>query len=301
MIKDIAVIDIGTNSTRLLVGRVKNGKVKEKLRLTTITRIGEDFSKNNYIKGSALQRTLKTISYYLDRARECNVDKIYAFGTAAMREAGNSQEVLKEIEMRTGILPKVLSGEVEASTTFLGASSDFRQKQKTVIDIGGGSTELMVGKKRADKVISIPMGSVKVQEIHNLGDYVGKEHLENSINEVMNYFRASFKPSRFNSQIVISVGGTPTSLSAIIQGLEEYDRKKVHLSKISLKELKENLEILALKTRKEREKIPSMDPRRADVIVAGGVILFTLLTILGKNETYVSEHDILDGLLLRVY
>lgn len=296
-----AVIDIGTNSVRLLVGQRSDNRYLELHRETKITRLGENLESTGIIKNSSFERTLEVIRDYVQKAQKLGAEKIVAFGTAALREAKNGKEISEKLKKNSGISVQIISGEEEAALTFLGTSVDFNFEPRLVIDIGGGSTEVIAGSGSVDFMVSIEVGCVKVLEKYGIGDKTNEKDIETIKNDLKGILSKHLPPQAKSYDLVVALGGTATSLSAINQNLKVYNRKLVHLSKISIEELKSLTMHLAQMTLAERKRIPSLKSKRADVIVPGAIILLSLIELIGASHVTISEHDILDGLFIKSF
>ena len=300
----IAVVDIGTNSTRLLVCDVENQRVTAELdRLTTVTRLGAGVDADGRLAEDAMQRVFKTLEDYRVVIDRHDVDRSIAVLTSAVREAGNGREFAQRVGERFGLAPFVVSGDEEARLTFLGATSERDPADRTplaVIDIGGGSTEIVVGRGReATFHVSTRAGVVRQTERHLHDDPPTDAETERTRQDVQGILRDGVpEDERHAVEHAIGVAGTATSLAAIAQRLEPYDPDKVHGYRLTRDECSEILEHLASIPLAERRQVPGLDPARAPTIVAGVIILTEVLALFGLNEVEVSEHDILRGAAL---
>ncbi len=291
-----AVIDIGTNSTRLLAGRISDGFYDEILREVIITRLGQGIEKTGKISIEGAQRTAQTVNYYLEKVRGFQTDEVALFATAAVREAKNKDEIITFLHEQTGLDLEVLSGEEEAFYTFKGCAADF-EDPVTVFDVGGGSTEIACGKEEPEFRISIPVGCVKVKERYGLSLAAGKSDIERILEEVGSAY-ADVSKTVGSCGAAVFTGGTATTIAAINLGLEKYDRNAVHKSFVGAENLQKIAYDLALLSTDERAKYPVIEPMRRDVISAGALIILAIVKVFGFDGFYVSEHDILDGYLL---
>lgn len=293
-----ASIDIGTNTILLLIAEVKNRILKPIYEEETIVRLGEGLQQNGFISSKAMQRGLKTLKRYIYKCREKKADKIYAIGTSALREAKNSKVFLELVKEKLNLSIHIISGKKEAYLSFLSVSRDIKNPKKTlmVIDIGGGSTEFILG--RGDKIIdwvSLPIGSVRLTEnfIHSdpvmLEDY---EQMEYEINKMIKNI-----PQKPSPNIIVAVGGTATTLASVELGLKRFDIKKIHQFILDKDALKKQLELYSSLNLNGRRKIPGLSPSRADVILAGGMILYRAMEKLKCQSIMVSCHGIRYGVL----
>jgi exopolyphosphatase/guanosine-5'-triphosphate,3'-diphosphate pyrophosphatase len=296
-----AVIDQGTNSIRLLVGE-PDGRAGfgELARDMVITRLGEDVDRTGRLAAKALERADAELGIYARRARALHAHRIRFVATAAARDAANHDELERLVREHTGSTLEVISGEHEAALSFLGATRDLEAPAPyAVLDIGGGSTELVVGTDRPEAARSVQMGSVRLTERFVRHDPPAAEELESMrafvferLDEVAGDVPAA------SARTLVAVGGTATTLRAISLGLSWYDPEAIHRTRLSLTEASRVLGELAAATTPERAAIPLMAPGRADVIVAGALILEAVMRRFGFDEVLVSETDILDGLAL---
>ncbi len=285
-----AAIDIGTNSVRLLIGEITNdgNQVIPLFMDLRTTRLGEGMSKTGEVSVEAIKRTIDAINYLKTHIEKYEVNNIRAVATSAVREAKNTEQVVTAIQEETGIRVDVISGEEEAKLSYIGASSSIEtQKANVVVDIGGGSTEIIF--KDESKLItsSIKVGAVRcTEDSSNPSELYSK--LEDTLKEV----------KKLNGFNLIAVGGTATTLAAIKKKLTVYDPRLTHGTIVNINELTSIIFDLAGKSVAERKNIPGMQPERADIIVAGLMILWVIMTNLNCNEVIISEADILNGIIL---
>lgn len=297
-----AVIDIGTNSARLLIAR-KDGEWQDILRTVEITRLGEGVDRTRIIKSEAMERTLSVLSRFRELMDQHGVQKSRVVSTSAMRDAKNAGEFIGLVKERLGFNLEVISGDEEGRLTFAGAtgpgSSISREDVVLVVDVGGGSTEYIYGQAgQVSGATSIDIGSVRLTEYFIKHNPPNEDELERARARIRGLAEPVFKKiADENPSVLIAVAGTATQLSAVYFGVEPYDPQKIHGSKITLLELKDLTAQLASMTVDERRSLPGMHPKRADVIVAGALILDETMTELCFPEMAISERDILDGLL----
>jgi len=301
----LGVVDLGTNSIRLLVASVgpsEDQSLEEFARDMVITRIGEGVDRTGRIDPEALARTVDVLERYCRRARALHAERIRVSATAAVREASNRDELEASVRAHAGSELEVITGEREAALSFLGATHGLHaQAPFLVLDIGGGSTEFAVGTERPDASISTPMGSVRLTERLIPSDPPSEEELaamEKAVHGILDEVERSV-PVRM-ARTLVAVAGTPTTIQAISLGLPFYDPEAIHRSWLSVAEAERVLGELAKMTTAERSAIPVMAPGRADVIVAGAVILVEVMRRFGFEGALVSETDILDGLALEL-
>ncbi len=302
----VAAIDQGTNSIRLLVVEpaLRDGEDPTELaRDMVITRLGQGVDRTGRIDPEALQRTVEVLARFARRARALHAGRIRVAATSAVRDAENREEFATAVLDLTGSVLEVISGEREAGLSFLGGTHRLdpltAAPPYVVLDIGGGSTELVVGTEpgRAEHAISTRMGSVRLTERFVRHDPpLSNElaQLEIAVDEVLDDAEAHV-PVR-DARTLIAVAGTATTLQAIALGLDRYDPEAIHRTWLSLGAAERVLNDLIGMTTSERAALPIMAPGRGDVIVAGGLILTTVMRRFGFERALVSETDILDGL-----
>jgi exopolyphosphatase / guanosine-5'-triphosphate,3'-diphosphate pyrophosphatase len=301
----VGVVDLGTNSIRLLVasaGPSEGHGLEEFARDMVITRIGEGIDRTGRIDPEALARTVDVLERYCRRARALQADRIRVSATAAVREASNRDELEASVRTDAGSELEVITGDWEAALSFLGATHELDALAPSLmLDIGGGSTEFAVGTGQPDASISTPMGSVRLTERLIRTDPPSEDELASvrkTVHGILDDVEGSV-PVR-TARTLVAVAGTPTTIQAISLGLPFYDPEAIHRSWLSVGEAERVLEELARMTTDERSAIPVMASGRADVIVAGAVILVEVMRRFGFEEALVSETDILDGLALEL-
>ncbi len=292
-----AAVDIGTNSTRLLVADVEGTDVGWLDRRVTVTGLGEGVDQTGLLSEEAMERTLRMLAAYGEAIGGSNVAAARAVATSAVRDAGNGSEFLGAADAALGFRPEVISGEEEAALSFAGATRALEEGSPfVVIDIGGGSTEFVLGSDKPDFRVSFDMGSVRLTDrvLHDRpapeAQLAGGRDL---VATVFDSLELTVAPVT-----AVGVAGTFTSLSAISQDLPVYDPGRVHGSKLSLMRIAELVLYLTTLTLEETEEIPSLDSARAPVILAGAVIAEEAARRVGLEEVTVSEHDLLDGVVL---
>jgi exopolyphosphatase / guanosine-5'-triphosphate,3'-diphosphate pyrophosphatase len=285
----VAVIDIGTNTTRLLVAEVEDGEVVELERRTTITSLGQGVDATGRLAPEAMDRVAEAIAAYREVIDRIGAERVVALATSAMRDSENGPEFRDFLQQRFGIDARTISGDEEARLTFLGATSDRNDDHESVvIDIGGGSTEYVVGRPGRDPEfhVSTQMGSVRFTERYLAGDPPRHEELERLAAAV----RETVPDVSVGQGI--AVAGTATSLAAI-DGAEE-----VHGYRLPLATCERLVAMLAALPVEERREVRGLHPDRAPTIVAGAVILTESVRSFGLDEIEVSARDILHGAAL---
>jgi exopolyphosphatase/guanosine-5'-triphosphate,3'-diphosphate pyrophosphatase len=296
----VAVVDIGTNSTRLLVADVTDGEVEELERRSTVTRLGRGVDTTRTLSGEAIDAVCDAIAEYRNLWQELEAERVVAIATSAVRDARNSDAFNAELRERFDLTARTLDGTEEARLTYLGAVHGRTAVDGTlVIDIGGGSTELVLGHgEEMDFFTSLQAGVVRHTERHIRHDPPTPEELEALAGDVRGLLATALRDRYPTPRLGIGVAGTPTSLAAIDQGLEPYDPKRVHGYKLSLERIQRMFSLLAGKSLEERLKVRGLHAGRAPTIVAGVVILIQVMRAFGLQELEVSEHDILYGTAL---
>ena len=299
----VAVYDLGTNTTRVLVADVDDGHVHELERRTKVTGLGRGVDSSGRLSDEAIERVMSTLEDYKEIVDELQPERTIALATSATRDAANGQEFADTVASRYALGRHILKGEEEARLTFLGATSDRDPDSTTptlVIDIGGGSTELVIGTGReAEFFVSTQAGVVRQSERHLHTDPPEQSELGDLAEDARKILTDSVPADQRRAvQHAIAVAGTATSLAAIAQDLEPYDSSKVHGYMLSSAERDEIKDRLAAMTTEERRNVKGLDPARAPTIVAGIVILTEVMNVFGLDQVEVSEHDILRGAAL---
>jgi len=296
----VASIDIGTNTILLLIAKVEAGKIHPLYEKETVVRLGEGLQKNGVLLQEAMDRAIQTLAQDLKQSQEMGVQEIFAAGTSALREARNSQDFLKLAKEKLDLSIEVISGEEEARLSFLAVAKDLQERQKPtfVVDIGGGSTEFILGEgEQIDQWVSLPLGSVRFTEQFLLSDPVQEEEwgrMEKTIREFLRGIPRSRKQVS-----MVAVGGTATTLASVEQGLQDFVAEKIHHFVLGRETLKNQLLLYRSKTIEERKKIPGLPPSRADVILAGGAILYLAMEALECPAVSISCHGVRYGLIYK--
>lgn len=302
----VAAIDCGTNSIRLLIAEPAGlDGLKDLQRRLEIVRLGQGVDASGEFHPDALQRTFAAVDEYakLIKKADVPVERIHFVATSATRDVKNRETFFAGIKQRLGVLPDVISGEAEARLSFVGALSRVRPEAEPVLvlDIGGGSTELITGGSNGDMrgAISLDIGSVRVTERFLKHNPVAADDLERAIR----YVDGLLADSGVDFGSIgswIGVAGTATTLAGLYLELERYDPERVHGSRIPLPAIAELLHRLAAMTVEEIRALPSMHPGRADVITGGALVESRIAARLNVDNLIVSESDILDGIALEL-
>ena len=292
---------MGTNSTRLLVADVVDGRVRELDRRSTVTRLGRGVDTSGQLSLEAIEDVCAAVAGYISIYEELRAEQVIAIATSAVRDASNSQMFLAELRERFALDARILGGAEEARLTYLGACAEREPRDKTlVIDIGGGSTELVVGDgERVGFYASLQAGTVRHTERHLSHDPPEPAELEELAKDVTALIDEALEDSALaQASGGIGVAGTPTSLAAIEQELEPYDPDLVHGYRLKLESIQRMCSELAAMPLADRLQVTGLHKGRAPTIVAGVVILICVMRAFGLNEIEVSEHDILWGAAL---
>jgi exopolyphosphatase / guanosine-5'-triphosphate,3'-diphosphate pyrophosphatase len=301
----VAVVDIGTNSTRLLVADVTDdGCLTERERRTKVTRLGDRLGRSGVLSDEAMERVLATLAEYRAVIEQEGAQRAVAVLTSAVRDAANGEDFLARVRAQSdGLEARVIAGDEEARLTFRGATSERARDDATptlVIDVGGGSTELVVGS--GDEVsfhVSTQAGVVRHTERHLASDPPSQSELRALAEDVRDtYAQAVPEQVRRTPRTAIAVAGTATSLGAIDLDLERYSPQLVHGHTVSLAACRRILERLAALPDAERREVRGLHPDRAPTIVAGIVMVIEALKLFDLDAIVVSDHDILRGAAL---
>ena len=283
----VGVVDLGTNSTRLLVADVDDGHVEEIERRTEITRLGEGVDERRQLLPLPIARVRNVLAEYRRELETQGAERVLAIGTSAVRDAENGEAFLGEVEWSYGFKTRLLSGEEEAALTYKGvANGRPLDDGALVLDIGGGSTELIT----AATSVSVDIGSVRLTERFLPGDPPTRDELDACAAAVREAL-PKLAPER-----AIGVAGTITTLAALELG--GYDPERVHGHRLTREGVETQLERVASLPLVERRELPGLEPERAPVIVAGAVIVDEVLRRYGLDELEVSERDLLHGAAL---
>ncbi|MFF7470634.1 exopolyphosphatase [Streptomyces sp. NPDC008092] len=305
----VAAIDCGTNSIRLLVADAdpETGELVDLDRRMVIVRLGQGVDRTGRLAPEALARTFAACREYAAVIKEYGAERLRFVATSASRDAENRDEFVRGVLDILGVEPEVISGDQEAEFSFTGATKELTGRDDLarpylVVDIGGGSTEFVVGDEHVRAARSVDVGCVRMTERH----LVHEGHVSDPPTEAETAaMRADIEraldlaeetvPLR-EAHTLVGLAGSVTTLSAIHQDLPEYDSAAIHHSRIPYARVREITGWLLRSTHAERAAIPSMHPGRVDVIAAGALVLQSIMERVGAEEVVVSEHDILDGI-----
>ncbi|MFD7168004.1 Ppx/GppA phosphatase family protein [Streptomyces violascens] len=306
----VAAIDCGTNSIRLLVADADpaTGGITDLDRRMTIVRLGQGVDRTGRLAPEALERTFAACREYAAVIKELGAERIRFVATSASRDAENRDDFVRGVLDILGVEPEVISGDQEAAFSFIGATKELhadkadregaeRAGEYLVVDIGGGSTEFVVGSQSVEAARSVDIGCVRMTERHHPGDPATPEQIaaiRADIEAALDLAEQSV-PLR-EPRTLVGLAGSVTTVAAIALGLTAYDSAAIHHSRISHDEVAAVTERLLASTHEERTRIPVLHPGRIDVIAAGALVLLAVMERTGAREVVVSEHDILDGI-----
>jgi exopolyphosphatase / guanosine-5'-triphosphate,3'-diphosphate pyrophosphatase len=298
----VAAVDCGTNSTRLLIA---DGTGSALVRRIRITRLGQDVDRSRMLRPDAVERTLAVLSEYRGEMVDMGVEGGRQVATSAVRDAANGAEFIRAASEATGLVTEILSGEQEARLSFLGATlelSSAPEVDDVVVDIGGGSTEIAVGRPGNVDAVSLDVGCVRLTERFLLDDPPTEQQLLEARREVDHSLEqaVSSVPALVHldpTSRLIGLAGTVATVAALQQGLEEYDRRRVHHFELSRTMVDGWCRTLADEPAAARLARPGLSAGREDVIVAGLIVLTGIMSRFGFDRCLVSESDILDGLV----
>ncbi|WEH17495.1 Ppx/GppA phosphatase family protein [Streptomyces sp. VNUA24] len=305
----VAAVDCGTNSIRLLVADCEpaTGELVELDRRMTIVRLGQGVDRTGRLAPEALERTFAACREYAALIKELGAERIRFVATSASRDAENRDDFVRGVFDILGVEPEVISGDREAEFSFTGATKELTGRTDLttpylVVDIGGGSTEFVVGDGHVRGARSVGIGCVRLTERHLVRDGAvvdppGPEQIaaiRADIEAALDLAERDV-PLR-EAHTLVGLAGSVTTISAIAQDLPAYDSVAIHHSRVSHDRVREITEWLLASTHAERQAVPSMHPGRVDVIAAGALVLLSIMERIGASEVVVSEHDILDGI-----
>jgi exopolyphosphatase/guanosine-5'-triphosphate,3'-diphosphate pyrophosphatase len=298
----IASVDLGTNSTRVLVARPADGRLAILDRRNTITRLGQGVGSSGRLAPEAVDRTLACLRDYREILDHHGVERVRVAATSASRDAANRDELFDAVEALIGTRPELLSGEEEGRLSFRGATCELDPAigPFLVVDIGGGSSEFIVGTDRVEGVMSVDVGCVRLTEKFILHDPPQAEELSACISLTDAYLDDVVReiPAAAEARTLVGLAGTVTTVAAVEIGLETYDRDRIHHFHLTREAAEDVFRTLATEPRADRIHNPGLEEARADVIVGGCCVLVALFRRFGFDEMIVSESDILDGLAL---
>ncbi|MDC1068137.1 Ppx/GppA phosphatase family protein [Candidatus Kapabacteria bacterium] len=291
----IASIDIGTNTILLLIAEVNKNKIEVIEDYHKIARLGEGLNQNGFINDEAQKRAIDILIFYKSIIDEYKIKNIGVVATSAMRDASNSEIILSQFENILNEKIQIIPGEEEARLSFIGSSEN---RKSVVIDIGGGSTEIVSGfKQNINSVVSLNIGAVNITEKFNLFS----KNQEN-INLARAYIQTQLSNNMIESQYLpIAVAGTPNTIAMMVLKLKEYDRTVLHDYSLSLVDIKRMANLIQASTSDELVNVYNVHPNRADIILGGVLILEEFLDINSFKEVRVSSNGLRFGIVLDVF
>ena len=299
----VAAIDCGTNSIRLLIADVDNGKLTDVVRTMVIVRLGEGVDQTGQFSQAALQRTFAATDTYAELIAQHKPTRVRFVATSASRDVSNRNEFVSGIKARLGIEPDVISGDEEAALSFLGATADLINEVNPptapflVVDIGGGSTEFVLGATKPTAAISTNVGCVRMTERHLISDPPTAAQIASATFDIDTAIDSAYQAVPVaQAQSLIGLAGSVTTVAALALNLSEYDSTQIHGSRISAVAVHRVTQELLTMTRADRAQLGPMHEGRIDVIGAGALVLDRIMARTGMAEVVVSERDILDGI-----
>jgi len=297
-VKALGVFDIGSNTILITVGRLSpSGSLEILWDEGDVVRLSEGLQDGGELQDDAKERALKTLTEFKQGAERLGVRHFLAAGTAAFRRAKDGRDFAQEIQKKLGIPVRILKGEEEAAYSYLSAELDFSDKGEDfgMIDIGGGSTELVFGKTDTGK--SLPMGTVKLTELFRPEHPIPDKTWEAIQSEIRRLLREAFPNLPPVPRRWVAVAATPASLAAVLLELSRYDPTRIHGFRMTLPDLSALLDKLRHLSLAERQALPGMHPKRAELLPIGGLILQEAMHFLNIPEILVSDHGLRYGIL----
>ena len=294
------VIDVGTNSVKFHLGeRRADGSWATLVDRAEVTRLGEGIAETGDIAPAAIERTVEAIAAMATEARANHASALVAVGTMGMRSAGNSDDFIARVRERTGVTIEVLPGEEEARLAYLAAVEGLGLTggRRVVFDTGGGSTQFTIGDGRTvEEQFSVNVGAVRLTGEFGLGGPVSRERLDEALRAVAGEFgRLDGVPS---PEALVGMGGAITNMTAVMLGLAPYDAEAVQGSLLSRAAVDRQIELYRAHDVEERRQIVGLQPKRADVILAGACVVRTVMDKLGQDALTVSDRGLRHGVLL---
>jgi exopolyphosphatase/guanosine-5'-triphosphate,3'-diphosphate pyrophosphatase len=299
----VAAVDCGTNSIRLLVADVSDGRLVERTRQMQIVRLGQGVDRTGSLAPDALERTFAALRDYARVIAELGAERVRMCATSATRDAENRDEFVSGCTAILGVVPEVITGDEEAAASFRGATAELPREVHPgpylVVDIGGGSTELVLGDGEVAQSISLDVGCVRLTERHLRSDPPSADEVaaaESDVDAMLASAESTVDVRR--AQTMVGLAGSVTTVAALALGLTSYDPTRIHLSRTSYDEVDRITTMLLTSTRTARLDMPVMHPGRADVIGGGALVLRAVMRRWSIGEVVASERDILDGIAL---
>ena len=295
----VAVIDCGTNSIRLLIAEISGSNFKEVIRTMEIVRLGQGVDENKAFHPDAINRTLLAVKSFKEIIDKNKVDKIRFCATSATRDATNRNLFIDGVRDILNVQVEVIPGEEEAALSFTGATYQLNQGSGPflVVDIGGGSTEFVYGDKKVISAKSVNIGCVRMSERHLTNQPPTMDQIASAVVDIdIAITQAAVSVPINSAKSLIAVAGTATTVAAAALNLSKYDRDLIHLSKISADKVHKVAQMFQSMNKSEISALPYMHEGRVDVITAGSLVLSRVMAASGAVEFVASESDILDGM-----
>lgn len=302
----VAGIDCGTNSIRLLVADVADGRLVDVVRRMEIVRLGEGVDRTGRFSDGALARTFAALDDYAAQIESLGAERVRMVATSATRDAANRDVFVEGVRERIGVEPDVVSGDEEAALSFGGATADLSAAEAAapylVCDIGGGSTEFVLGDESGPRAArSVDIGCVRMTERHLHDDPPTAEQIASARADIDRALASVAETVPVGEAAsLIGLAGSVTTVTALALGLETYDPQRIHHARVSATDVHAVAETLLAMNHEARAALPVMHPGRVDVIGAGALVLDAVVQWGGFSEVVASEHDILDGIALSV-
>jgi exopolyphosphatase/guanosine-5'-triphosphate,3'-diphosphate pyrophosphatase len=299
----VAAVDIGTNSTRLLVaeidGRGRDARLAQLNRRTRITRLGQGVDRNRVLHPDAVARTLAVLDEYRGVIDELGVERVRATATSASRDAGNREDFFGPAESTLGVRPELISGAEEARLEFAGATAGLEEPAPyLVLDVGGGSTEFIAGTSEPDGLVSVDIGCVRLTEQYLHSDPPTPEELSQAVSVVRDHLADVERavPGAAAAKTLVGTAGTVWTLGAVELGVDATESDRIHHFRLSRAAAEDVFRTLATEPTAVRRHNPGLEEGRVDVIVGGAIVVVAVMRHWKYDELLVSEADILDGL-----
>ncbi|MBN1327787.1 MAG: Ppx/GppA family phosphatase [Candidatus Cloacimonetes bacterium] len=297
-----AILDIGTNSIKFFMFSVSNQETETIMDRNNISRLGEGLQKTGKISESAMERNITALREFIELAEKEGVKEIIAVGTMCLRTAKNSDIFVKKAKDELGLEIKVIPGEEEARLSYLAVLSTIGKTEKNVVvfDTGGGSTEFIFGKGiNLEDRISLNLGAIHPTEEFLHSDPVTDDEMKKMQDFIKVFFSEKIPAKK--ADYLVGIGGTVTSMGAVMHKMVEYDPAIIQGSKMSITEVNSQLRLYQRNTIEERRQIPGLQPKRADVILAGAAIIKTIMEIFEVDSFVISDRGLRHGLMFDRY
>jgi exopolyphosphatase/guanosine-5'-triphosphate,3'-diphosphate pyrophosphatase len=302
----VAALDCGTNSLRLLIADIDGDRLVDVVRRMEIVRLGEGVDRTGRLSEAALGRTFGVLDSYAEQIRASDVSRIRMVATSATRDAANRDAFVAGVQHRLGVPPEVITGDQEAGLSFDGATRELRgsglASPYLVVDIGGGSTEFVLGDDDGPRqASSVDIGCVRLTERHLRDDPPSPEQIAAATTDIEAAIDVAGEAVSIEAaRTLVGLAGSVTTVVALALGLSQYDPDRIHHRTVSVEQVTEVTRRLLAATREERAAMPVMHPGRVDVIGGGALVLDTIMSRCGFDAVMASEHDILDGIAFSI-